>query len=54
MVMCTQYNIMWSSLSVTYDSSVVSPGTPVFPTNKTDIHEITEKLLKVVLNTIKT
>jgi len=26
---CTRYNIMWSSLSVTYDRSVGSPGTPV-------------------------
>ena len=30
-----------------------SPGTPVSPTNKTDHHNITEILLKVVLNTIK-
>jgi membrane-anchored protein YejM (alkaline phosphatase superfamily) len=31
---------------------VVSPGTPVSSTNKTDHHDITEILLKVVLNTI--
>ena len=29
-----------------------SPGTPVSSTNKTDCHDITELLLKVVLNTI--
>ena len=29
-----------------------SPGTPVFSTNKTDRHDITEILLKVALNTI--
>jgi len=29
-----------------------SPGTPVSSTNKTDHHDITEILLKVVLNTI--
>jgi hypothetical protein len=30
-----------------------SPGLPVSSTNKTDHHDITEILLKVVLNTIK-
>ena len=30
-----------------------SPGTPVFSTNKTDRHDMTEILLKVVLSTIK-
>ena len=30
-----------------------SPGPPVFSTNKTDRHDITEILLKVALNTIK-
>ena len=30
-----------------------SPGLPVFSTNKTDRHDITEILLKVTLNTIK-
>jgi hypothetical protein len=29
-----------------------SPGTPVFSTNKTDHHDITEILLRVALNTI--
>ena len=29
-----------------------SPGTPIFSTNKTDRHDITEILLKVALNTI--
>jgi hypothetical protein len=32
--------------------SVVFSGTPVSTTNKTDHHDITEILLKVVLNTI--
>ena len=41
MVRCTRYNIMWKSLSVICDS------------NKTDLHHITEMLLKVALNTIK-
>ena len=43
---CTRYNIMWQSLSVTCDRSVV------FSTIKTDCHDIAEILLKVVLNTI--
>jgi hypothetical protein len=30
----------------------ISPGTPVYSTNKTDHHDITEMLLKVVLSTI--
>jgi hypothetical protein len=30
----------------------VTQGTPVFTTNKTDHHDITEILLKVALNTI--
>ena len=29
-----------------------SPGTPVYATNKTDCHDITEILLKVALSTI--
>jgi hypothetical protein len=29
-----------------------SPGTPVSSTNKTDLHDITEILLKVALSTI--
>jgi hypothetical protein len=33
---------------------VFSRYTPVFPTNKTDHHDITVILLKVALNTIKT
>ena len=37
--------------SVTCDMSF-SPGTPVTSTNKTDLHDITEILLKVELNTI--
>jgi hypothetical protein len=34
------------------DWSVVSRGTPVFSTNKTDCHDIAEILLKVALNTM--
>ena len=30
-----------------------SPGTPVSSTNKTDLYDITEMLLKVALKTIK-
>jgi len=30
----------------------LSPGTPVSSTNKTDLHDITEILLKVALNTL--
>jgi hypothetical protein len=37
---------------VTCDRSVVSSGTLVSSTNKTDCHHITEILLKVALNTI--
>jgi len=46
---CTRFSIMWNSLSVTCDKSVVSS------TNKTHFthsHDITEILLKVALNTI--
>jgi hypothetical protein len=41
------YNIIWSSVSVTCDRSVVSS------TNKTYRHDIAEILLKVALNTMK-
>ena len=37
---------------MTWDRSMVSPGTPVSSTNKTDRHDITEILLKVALSTI--
>jgi hypothetical protein len=43
---CTWYNILWSSLSVTCDMSMV------FSTNKTDHHNLAEILLKEVLSTI--
>jgi len=45
----TRYNIIWQSLSVICDRSVVFTG---YSTNKTDRHDITEILLKVALNTI--
>ena len=49
----TRYNIMWSSLSVTCDRSVVVfSGYSGSSANKTDRHDITEILLKVALNTI--
>jgi hypothetical protein len=53
MARITQYNMMWSSLSVTCGRSVVffPPSTSVSSTNKTDRHLITEILLKVVLST---
>ena len=44
------YNIMWQSLSVTCDRSVVFSGSS---TNKIDRHDITEILLTVALNAIK-
>ena len=37
---------------MTCDSSMVFSGTPVFTTNKTDCHDITEILLKGAINTI--
>ena len=43
-VRSTRYNI---SLSVTWDRSVISPGSPVSSTNKTGRHDITEILLKM-------
>ena len=46
------YNIMWYSLSVTYDRSVIFSGFPVSSTNKTDRHDIAEILLKAALSTI--
>ena len=46
------YNIMWSSLSMTYDRSMIFSET-VSSTNKIDRHDIAEILLKVALNTIK-
>jgi hypothetical protein len=46
MARCTRYNIMWYSLSVPCDRSVVST------TNKTDRHDIIEMLLTVGLNAI--
>jgi hypothetical protein len=45
------YNIIWYSLSVT--GRWFSPGPPVYSTNKTDRHDITEIFMKVALNTIK-
>ena len=46
---CTRYNIMWSSLSVTCDRSMIFSW---HSTNKIDHHNITEILLKVALNTM--
>ena len=44
------YNIMWYSLSVTCDRSVVFSGSS---TNKTDRHDITKMVWKVTLSTIQ-
>ena len=49
---CTRYNIMWWSLSVTCDRSVVYFRYSVSSTNKTDHHDIAEILLKLALSTI--
>jgi hypothetical protein len=50
---CTQYNIMWSSLSVTCEAGLwFSPCTMVSFTSKIDCHDITDILLKVALNFI--
>ena len=51
--MCTRYNIMWWSLTVTCDRSVVFSMCSPFSTKKTDLHDKTEILLKVTLNTTK-
>jgi hypothetical protein len=50
MARCIWYNIIWWSLSVTCDR--FDQVLLVSSTNKTDCHDITEKLLKVVLNSI--
>ena len=50
MVKCTRYNIMGYSLSVTYDRLIFSTGTQASSTNKTDRDDVTEILLKMVLN----
>jgi hypothetical protein len=52
MARCTRYNIMWWSFQWLATGRCFSPSTPVPSTNKTDRHDITEILLKVVLNTI--
>ena len=44
--------ILFDALSVNRDRSMISPGTPVFSTNKADHYDITEILLKVALNII--
>ena len=46
-VKCTRYNIMWLAAGRWF-----SPGTAVSSINKTDRHDITEILLKKLLNTI--
>ena len=47
------HNIMWKSLSVNYDRSFFFPGRPVSSTSKTDLHDITEQLLKLAFSSIK-
>ena len=48
MARCIRYNIL---LSVTCNRSVVLPGPAVSSTNKTNHHDISEKVLKMALNT---
>ena len=48
MARCTRYNIMWLTAGQWH---WFSPGTPVSSINKTDLHDITEILFKVVLKT---
>ena len=51
---CTRYNIRYVTEFVNDFSATCrwfSQCTPVFSTNKTDRHDITEILLKVALNT---
>ena len=43
---CSQYSIMWLSLSVTWGRSLVFSVFSGFLHNKTDCHDITEILLK--------
>jgi hypothetical protein len=50
---CTRYNLMWWSCQWLATGRWFSPGTLVFSTNKTDLHDRTEILLKVALKTIK-
>jgi hypothetical protein len=45
------YSIQHYVIKFVSDMLVVTPGTPVSSTNKTDHHDITETLLNVVLNT---
>ena len=52
MARCSQCNIMWEILSVSWTGRWFSLGTSVSSTDKTDRHRITEILLKVALNTI--
>jgi hypothetical protein len=54
MMRCTQCNIMWwYYFQWPATGRWFSLYTPVFSTNKTDHHDITEMLLKVALNNIK-
>jgi hypothetical protein len=53
MARCDRYNIICNKACQWLATGQwFSPGTPVSSTNKTDSHDITELLLKVVLNTI--
>jgi hypothetical protein len=46
MAKCTQYNISDKVCQSLATGLWISPGTPVSTTNKTDHHDIAEKLLK--------
>ena len=52
MARCTRYSMMWWIFQQLAAGRWFSLDTPVFSSNKTDRHDITEKLLKVALNTI--
>jgi hypothetical protein len=47
----TRYNVMWYCLAVTCDSQWFFTGTPLSSSNKTELYDIAEILLKVALNT---
>ena len=52
MTRCTWYNICNKVCQWLVTGRYISSGTPVLSTNKTDCHDKTEKLLKVVLSTL--
>jgi hypothetical protein len=53
MAMCTWYNIMWYTLSVTCGNRWCSPGTQISSTNKTDLNLYVGLLRKMVYKYIR-